>query len=108
MTPVVRAKNARGSRHRFHRSQPAFPAQWFTAYFALSLVTGLSCHHRPQEAELLKNLTPASGRQDHTTSPSARISLVSRNPRVHRIPVPYVRDDRDTPLLRARDNLIRR
>ena len=42
-----------------------------TVYFVLSLVTGLSCHHRPQEALLLENLTPASGRQDHTTSPSA-------------------------------------
>jgi len=25
---------------------PAFPAQWFTAYNALSPVTGLSCHRR--------------------------------------------------------------
>ena len=25
---------------------PAFPAQWFTAYSVLSLVTGLYCHHR--------------------------------------------------------------
>ncbi len=44
----------------------------FTAYSALSPVTGLSCHRRPQEALLLENLTPASGRQDHTTSPSAK------------------------------------
>jgi len=40
------------------------------------------------------NLTPASGRQDHTTSPSAicaaAASTASR---------PYVRDDRDTPLM---------
>jgi hypothetical protein len=45
----------------------------------------------------LKNLTPASGRQDHTASPSARVTLVSRNFRVHRIP-PRVRDDREPPL----------
>jgi hypothetical protein len=45
----------------------------------------------------LKNLTPASGRQDHTASPSARVALVSRNSRVHRIP-PRVRDDREPPL----------
>ena len=63
------------------------------------------------------NLTPASGRQDHTTSPYAATSLVrslgdrsriqrtrpaipsrARRCRVHRIP-PRVRDDRDTPLL---------
>src|SRR3984957_18348683 len=42
-----------------------------TVSFALSRVTGLCCHPRPQEALLLENLTPASGRQDHTTSPSA-------------------------------------
>ena len=48
---------------------------------------------------LLKNLTPASGRQDHTTSPSA--SLRSRQQ--HRLrpphPAPNVRDDREAPLL---------
>ena len=32
------------------------------------------------------NLTPASGRQDHTTSPSADSALVSSATRVHRIP----------------------
>jgi hypothetical protein len=31
-------------------------------------------------------LTPASGRQDHTISPSASATLVSRSFRVHRIP----------------------
>jgi hypothetical protein len=35
---------------------------------------------------LPKNLTPASGRQDHTTSPSASALLVVRHIRVHRIP----------------------
>ena len=35
---------------------------------------------------LLKNLTPASGRQDHTALPSASGALVSRAARVHRIP----------------------
>jgi hypothetical protein len=63
------------------------------------------------------NLTPASGRQDHTTSPYAATSLVSslcdrsqasstrpaipsraKRCRVHRIPS-RVRDDHDTPLL---------
>src|ERR1700690_1990780 len=79
-----------------------------TVSFALSLVTGLSCHHRPRP--LPANLTPASGRQDHTTSPSAPVStkaarrswyrsrrsfseggsasLVLRRRRVHRIPHP--------------------
>ena len=44
------------------------------------------------------NLTPASRRQNHTTSPSASAALVSRSLRVHRIP-PRVRDDREPPLL---------
>ena len=37
---------------------------------------------------LFTNLTPASGRQDHTTSPSARSALVSSAAYVHRIPCP--------------------
>src|SRR5260370_41141447 len=45
----------------------------------------------------LKNLTPASGRQDHTASPSATTAFVICCLRVHRIP-PRVRDDRDPPL----------
>src|SRR5258708_49714 len=57
---------------------------------------------------LLKNLTPASGRQDHTTSPSASASFVRalfahltlpRPPH----PAAYVRDDRETPLCVGRD-----
>jgi hypothetical protein len=42
-------------------------------------------------------LTPASGRQDHTSSPSASNALVESIIRVHRIP-PRVRDDREPPL----------
>src|SRR5258706_7238587 len=55
----------------------------------------------PSPAELTStNLTPASGRQDHTTSPSA--SQRSRQQRRLRPPhpAPYVRDDRETPLVR--------
>jgi hypothetical protein len=87
-------------RTRAYRSSggnPAFPARWVTAYSELSPVTGLSCHRRPRELLLPANLTPASGRQDHTASPSATAALVVRRLRVHRIP-PRVRDDRDPPL----------
>src|SRR5580704_14440083 len=78
---------AHESSPRSHRDHPAFPhAMVLTVSFALSRVTGLCCHPRPQEALLLENLTPASGRQDHTTSPSACNALVSRATRVHRIP----------------------
>jgi len=60
-------------------------------------VTGLFCHRRSR-GSFHKNLTPASGRQDHTTSPSAEASLVLRHCRVHRIP-PNVRDDGQRPSL---------
>ena len=50
----------------------------FTAYSVLSSGTGLSCPRHPQDAvRVFANLTPASGRQDHTISPSAIKSFVS-------------------------------
>jgi hypothetical protein len=67
----------------------------FTAYSVLSPANGLCCHRRC--AGIPRNLTPASGRQDHTISPYASATLVSRSICVHRIP-PRVRDDRDPPL----------
>ena len=69
--------STRVSSPRSHRDHPAFPhAMVLTASFVLSPVTGLFCHRR-QRIKVLSadktsaNLTPASGRQDHTTSPSA-------------------------------------
>src|SRR5258705_6375896 len=62
-----------------------------TASFVLSPMTGLVCHRRQRIKVLSKpgradftsaNLTPASGRQDHTTSPSA--AIVSRQRAVDR------------------------
>ena len=50
------------------------------------------------------SLTPASRRQDHTTSPSARQrSRQKRRPRPPH-PASNVRDDRETPLERRRDS----
>src|SRR5882724_4261437 len=51
----------------------------------------------PSSARLLADLTPASGRQNHTTSPYVAIRVRLARCRVHRIP-PHVRDDRETPL----------
>src|SRR5581483_8804472 len=49
----------------------------------------LDCHHRLREAfRLRSDLTPASGRRDHTISPSASAPLVSQHIRSHRIPAP--------------------
>src|SRR3979490_1358341 len=65
----------------------------------------------PSFAENPANLTPASGRQNHTTSPYASASFVRlafarltlpRPPP----PVPYVRDDRETPLCVGRDGRV--
>jgi len=67
-----------------------------TVSSALSLVTGLFCHHRPQDHRLT-SLTSASGCQDHTASPSALCAIRQKRQSVHRIP-PYVFDDRETPL----------
>src|ERR1700753_3490962 len=86
---VVTTGAPEATRHSLHNG--------FTAYNALSLVTGLSCHHRPREDCFSRTQTHASGRRDHTASPSASApfvkgadaSIVSRT---------NVRDDRETPL----------
>ena len=84
-------------------------AMVLTVSFVLSPVTGLFCHRRHADRGVSgplgptsppRNLTPASGRQDHTTSPSASAALVSAPPKRPPHPAPNVRDDRDTPLLR--------
>src|SRR6202171_5174011 len=71
--------------HRRSPEHPAFPhAMVLTAYFALSPVIGLSCHRHladmavsaPGRADMPPlDLTPASRRQDHTTSPSAKSAV---------------------------------
>jgi hypothetical protein len=35
--------------YRFSGEHPAFPAQWFTTYFALSLVTGFLATIAPEK-----------------------------------------------------------
>src|SRR6266478_3550890 len=82
------------SHYRFRRITPAFPAQWF--YGLLRALPGDQACLTPSPALLIADLTPASGRQNHTTSPSAAAQFVKRTARVHRIP-PRVRDVR-TPL----------
>ena len=73
--------------HGFSQVHPAFPhAMVLTVSFALSPVTGLFCHCHQRKLHSA-NLTPASGRQDHTTSPSATRALVRSASRVHHIPL---------------------
>ena len=72
---ACRVESTRVSHHGHTGFTRHSPRNGFTAYFELSLVTGLVCHHRHAE-KIPRNLTPASGRQDHTTSPSAPAPLV--------------------------------
>ena len=72
---------------RRHRKHPAFPTQWF--YGLLRALPGDRAFLPPSSGtfsasqpgwaprDRTPNLTPASGRQDHTASPSATLSLVS-------------------------------
>jgi hypothetical protein len=85
------------------RRHPTFPAQWFYGlYRALPGGTGLVVTVVSGIAST--NLTPASGRQDHTTSPYASVTIVRRNISVHRIPSRAC-DDRETPLVSGRDQI---
>src|SRR6202011_4099574 len=92
---ACKMKKAHEHSHHGHTGSPGIPyAMVLTVSFVLSPVIGLVCHrHR----RITANLTPASRRQDHTTSPSASAQFVKRAARVHRIP-PRVRDDREPPL----------
>jgi hypothetical protein len=76
---------------RSHRNHPAFPTQWFTDYTCSPRCSGSLATVTPEKLSLLKNLTPASRCQDHTSSPSASSALVKSTIRVHRI-LPRVSD----------------
>jgi hypothetical protein len=76
------------------------PRNGFNSLYVLSPGTGLFCPRHSRGIVSHENLAPASGRQDHTPSPSALAPLVLRRIRVHRIP-PHVRDDAYAPLAEA-------
>jgi hypothetical protein len=86
--------------YRFSGGNPAFPARWFTAYSALSLVTGLSCHHRHADPSArLDTSVGVSGPRDFAVRVArARLSRAPASTASHR----NVRDDRDPPLIRVR------
>jgi hypothetical protein len=72
-----------------------------TVSFVLSPVTGLVCHrHQRSCPRQLDASVGASGPHDFAVRLKRRSSFSAI--RVHRIP-PYVRDDRETPLLLRRD-----
>ena len=91
---VEKNRTTRASSLRSHRIHPAFPAQWFTTYIALSPVIGLGCHRRQQnDFRQLDASIEASGPHDF----AVRLRAV-RQPHVcvHRIPS-RGRDDRERP-----------
>ena len=76
--PAVSCANMHKKTHtsiQIQRRHPTFPAQWLTAY---SVLPGDRAFLPPSSLRnlFLKNLTPASGCQDHTTSPSASAPFV--------------------------------
>src|SRR5712671_2523498 len=78
-----RKKAHERSHHGHTGNHPAFPAQWF--YGLLRALPGDQACLTPSSALLLADLTPASGRQNDTTWPSASAPFVNGAGRVHRI-----------------------
>ncbi len=95
---ACRVENTRVSHHGHTGNNPAFPAQWF--YGFLRALPGDRLVDTVASGVASANLTPAPGCQDHTTSPSTSapfVRVLKRPPH----PVPHVRDDRETPLVRS-------
>jgi hypothetical protein len=84
------------SSHHGYAGSPGIPARNGFNGFLRALPGDRACLP-PSPTDHSANLTPASGRQDHTTSPSAGSAFVKGAASVHRIP-PRVRDDREAPL----------
>src|SRR3979490_3295254 len=97
-TPGLVCRNAQKAHTsiQVQRRQSGFPCA--VVYGLFRALPGEPSSFATVTSRLISTKLSASvGRQDHTTSPSARVTLVSRNFRVHRIP-PHVRDDREPPL----------
>jgi len=79
-------KKAGGSHHRFQPDQPAFPARLVLRLIRALLGDRLSCPRVATMRVGALRWASAPGRQDHTTSPSVRLTLVWRSLHVHRSP----------------------
>jgi hypothetical protein len=84
--------------------QQAFPARWF--YGFLRALPGDRAFLPPSLVNSSTNLAPASGRQNHTTSPSVDSTARRAAPSASIASRSTFRDDRDTPLLWVRDGRI--
>ena len=79
---------------------PTFPAQWL--YGLLRALLGDRAFLPPSLANESANLTPASGRRDHTTSPYASAPFV-KSASTSTASHPNVRDDGQRPFSRRQD-----
>jgi hypothetical protein len=74
-----------------------------TAYFALSPVTGLSCHRHRRDAKHHRRLDASVGASGPHDFAVRKISAFVNAPLTSTASLPYVRDDRETPLCVGRD-----
>jgi len=100
----VHIKSTRVSHYRYCRIIRLSPRDGSTAYSMFSPETGFVVSVAGGDTEsIVANLTPASGRQDRMALPyAARVVRLATLPRPSH-PAPNVRDDRETPLMWARD-----
>jgi hypothetical protein len=97
---ILVVKYAHQCSQRKHRKHPASPTQWF-----YGLLRALPGDHRFVDPVIratrwrLANLTPASGRQNHTASPSATAKRSSHAPSRPSHPAPRTWRSRVAPLL---------
>jgi hypothetical protein len=93
-------KARKHSHHRFTETFRHSLREWFTAYSALSLVTGLVCHHHFRN--VIRKLDASVGASGpHGFAVRDRRFRLKHHPRPPH-PAPNVRDDRDTPLFAER------
>jgi hypothetical protein len=82
-------KSTRVSHHRHAETFRHSLHDGFNGFLRALLGDRACCHHHQRNAaRIVANLTPASGRQDHTTSPYAGSIVRLARCRVHRIPHP--------------------
>jgi hypothetical protein len=101
-------QKAGGSHHRFSQINRRSLRDGFNGF--LRALPGDRAFLPPSSADRSAHLAPASGRQNHATSPSASTPLGAQQMRpalsVHCYPAPNDRDDRKPPLLLARNERI--
>jgi hypothetical protein len=96
-------ESTRVSHHRF-TGTPGLPcAMVLTGSSALSLVTGLSCHHHRRDAKHHRQLDASVGASGPHGFAVRKIARSSVAPPASIASRPYVRDDRETPLCVGRD-----